>query len=98
MTGFFDCTSRLADRLQRFGYISIEYEDLMIKAHEFHYSVLENAGENDFSYKFRITKSSSGEVWRCGLSKKNALAGYPHVHFYSNLNFFRKIIELYRSR
>lgn len=96
MLGFFDCTTSLTEKLQRFGYITIGYEGLMIKAHEFHYSILEDVNEKDFSYKFNINREGNKASWQCGLSKKNVLAGYPHIHFYSNFDFFKKIVELYR--
>jgi cobyrinic acid a,c-diamide synthase len=96
MTGFFDCISSLTEKLQRFGYILIDFGGLIIKAHEFHYSILEEVNEKDFSYKFNIKKASNNASWQCGLSKKNVLAGYPHIHFYSNPDFFKKIVELYR--
>ena len=35
--------------------------------------------------------------WDCGLSKNNVLAGYPHVDFYSNIDFYKKILKLFKG-
>lgn len=74
--------------IMRFGYIDIE--NINVKAHEFHYSKIENCNENE-GY-FDIHKKNRDRKWNCGYKKNNLLAGYPHIHFYSNLDFF---IELF---
>ncbi len=96
MVNFFNCKSEMTKNLQRFGYVEIEYENIQIKAHEFHHSRLIDIIEEDFTYKYRVKKINKNIHWNCGLAKKNVLAGYPHIHFYSNLEFFREIIGLFR--
>lgn len=96
MVGFFNCKSKMTERLQRFGYIEIEFENIKIKAHEFHHSKLIDIDDSEFTYKYKIKKFNKNLLWKCGLKKKNVLAGYPHVHFYSNFEFFRRLIVLFR--
>lgn len=95
MVDFFKCNVRMTKKLQRFGYIEIDFDGIKIKAHEFHYSILNEMQKNDFKYKFKIKKANNKNEWECGLTKKNVIAGYPHIHFYSNIDFFKKIIELF---
>ncbi len=97
MVGFFNCKSEMTTRLQRFGYVLIEYENVQVRAHEFHYSILIDLENIDFNYSYRVTKENKNLIWECGITKKNVLAGYAHVHFYSNLDFFKKIVSLFRS-
>jgi cobyrinic acid a,c-diamide synthase len=96
MTGFFNCATIMTDKLQRFGYVEVEYENVKIKAHEFHHSKLKTQDKNNFEFKYIVKKTNKNIEWDCGLSKKNVLAGYPHIHFYSNFDFLYKIINLFR--
>ncbi len=98
LVSFFDCKSKMTEKLQRFGYVEVNYEGVITKAHEFHHSKLVDIVEEDFTYKYEVKKFNSDLRWRCGLAKKNVLAGYAHVHFYSNFEFFKKIIELFRRQ
>lgn len=83
-------------KLGRFGYIDVELkEDTMIgkkgetfKAHEFHYWDSENPGQVAHAKKpFRKRN------WDCMISYKNLVAGYPHIHYYSNTNIPKNFIE-----
>jgi len=94
---FFKCRTRMTKKLQRFGYVEVEYKGILTKAHEFHHTVLEDVDESQFEYAFKVRKKNRGKEWKCGLSRKNVLAGYPHVHFYSNPEFYRGIISLFRK-
>jgi len=96
MVKFFNCKTQMTKGLQRFGYIIINFEDIKIRGHEFHHSRLVDIFEQDFTYKYEIKKLNQKIKWKCGLAKKNVLAGYPHIHFYSNFEFFIKIISLFR--
>ena len=42
-----------------------------------------------------IKTSYTGEKinWRCGYKKNNTLAGYPHVHFFGNLEFIKELLK-----
>ena len=37
--------------------------------------------------------SKKDQNWTCGYRKKNVLAGYPHIHFYSNPLFLEALLE-----
>ena len=99
MAGFFNTGSVMTGKLQRFGYVEVEYEGITTRAHEFHYSEVESNENRNFVYKYNIKKINNGksEPWNCGLSRKNVLSGYPHVHFYSNFDFFNKILDLFKK-
>ncbi len=92
---FFQCRTRMTGRLQRFGYCEIEYKGIKVKGHEFHHTVLEDMQDPDIEYMYTVSNPGRDEAWQCGLFKRNVLAGYPHIHFYANLKFFEKIVELY---
>lgn len=95
------CTNK--GKLQRFGYVNLVANERnmlcekgeSIKAHEFHYYDAEDCGDS-----FKAIKSS-GKEWNCVNADDSLYAGFPHMHFYSNLsfaeNFYRKCIA-YSSR
>jgi cobyrinic acid a,c-diamide synthase len=97
LADFFKCRTVMTKRLQRFGYVNIQYDDIEVKGHEFHHSIIEGV-DNEAVYSYNIMKESTGDKWECGLKKQNVLAGYPHIHFYSNLEFFRKLVEMFKGR
>ena len=76
-------------RLTRFGYVTItaKKDNLMcragesIKAHEFHHWDVTDTGSGF------VAEKASGKTWDCVASTDSLYAGYPHFHFYSNLNF-----------
>jgi cobyrinic acid a,c-diamide synthase len=94
--GFFNCKTIMTEKLQRFGYVEVEFDGVTTKTHEFHHSILE-VENADFEFKYKVRKLDKNKEWDCGLFKKNVLAGYPHIHFYSNFDFFKKILELYKK-
>lgn len=75
-----------ADRLVRFGYISLQSKDdnlLMekggsIRGHEFHYWDCSENGEGCTATK------TSGKQYDCVVTGKRLFAGYPHLYYYSN--------------
>ncbi len=95
--GLFDIEIGMRNKLNigRFGYINIEIDKgdgdkILTKGHEFHYSeIKENNGEKAV---YEISKID-GRKWECGYKKKSALAGYPHINFFSNVDFFKYIVE-----
>jgi cobyrinic acid a,c-diamide synthase len=91
--GVLDMKIEMKNRLNmnRFGYVDIETADgIMLRGHEFHYSdIYEN---NEQAYYFKVRKRD-GRTWNCGLVKNNVIAGYPHINFYSNLEFFERIFS-----
>ena len=100
MTGFLAGQARVTSHLSRFGYITLTAlkHNLLcaagetIKAHEFHYSDSSNYGNS-----FRAVKPISGKSWDCIHSKENVLAGYPHLHFWSNIDFAYSFLERCRA-
>ncbi len=96
LVDFFGNRSVMTEKLQRFGYVNICYDGISLRGHEFHHSVLEGVDDEAVS-KYSVTKESTGDNWTCGLRKLNVLAGYPHIHFYSNPEFLMKLIEMFKD-
>ncbi|MBT3320531.1 MAG: cobyrinate a,c-diamide synthase [Clostridia bacterium] len=93
MCGFFDVNCTMTKRLRRFGYITINYDGLRFGAHEFHRS---NMSGGQLDYGYAIEKNRDGKLtneWECGAKQENVLAGYPHVHFYAEPQFARKVFN-----
>lgn len=91
MVGFFDADCKMTQKLQRFGYTTVNYAGLSFGAHEFHHSSMDGA---ELDYQYRVEKHRRGQMvktWQCGAKKKNVLAAYPHVHFYADPRFARKV-------
>ncbi|MDD3169548.1 MAG: cobyrinate a,c-diamide synthase [Eubacteriales bacterium] len=88
MAGVIEGESFPTERLTRFGYLTLTaLEDNLLcakgtelKGHEFHYWDSTNTGHG-FQAKKPLRKTS----WDCMIIKGNLLAGYPHIHFYSNI-------------
>ena len=100
----FDIEISMRDRLNigKFGYINIKCneknikgENLEIKGHEFHYSEITENNEINKNNKenFYNRSKNDGRKWYCGYKKKSALAGYPHISFFSNIEFFKYLVE-----
>ncbi len=90
MVDLFDADCTMTKRLQRFGYVTVQYDGLKFRAHEFHHSKMSH---EDINYQFDVEKHRDGkivETWKCAAREQNTLAGYPHVHFYSDPRFVRK--------
>ncbi len=90
--GFIDGESHMTKHLQRFGYVNIcaylREKPIEIRGHEFHHSEVTISEEIPTAYV--ITKNS--RTWTCGYRLKNVLAGYPHIHFYSNPSFLQALL------
>ena len=86
--GIFDIKIAMKERLNmgRFGYIHIETGNgIKTRGHEFHYSEIFHNNEDKCFYSI---KKENGKEWKCGYRKNNTLAGYPHIAFYSEPEFF----------
>ncbi|WP_195999921.1 cobyrinate a,c-diamide synthase [Clostridium sp. 1001271B_151109_B4] len=92
MVGFLKGKSEMTKRLNRFGYATVSVEDIRINCHEFHKSKVNLSEEPIYDV---IKNSYTGEEikWKCGYKKNNTLAGYPHVHFFGNLEFINKLLK-----
>lgn len=97
MAGVFRGSSKMTDKLQRFGYIEITLlEDCMLgasgdslTAHEFHKSLC----AIDQKKIFKIKKTMGLREWECGYRYKNVLAAYPHINFLGNLTAFKTLLN-----
>lgn len=82
-------------KLVRFGYIEIEAQKEgaflkkgeKLRGHEFHYWDSTDNGKDCIAVKPDKQRS-----WECIHMEGNLFAGYPHIHFYSNLDFARRFI------
>ena len=91
MCGKFDIDIDMKDRLniKRFGYVELEDKTgFKIRAHEFHYSDIARCSEENAIFK---VGKGNGVEWRCCYKKNSTIGGYPHIHFYSNLDIIEKI-------
>lgn len=96
MVGAIKGTSFMTNKLSRFGYITLKSNtnNLLgkcgeqINAHEFHHSDSINNGNT-----FMAKKPSTGKTWDCINSSKTLFAGYPHIHFWSNVDFATRFIK-----
>lgn len=87
-------------KLKRFGYITVNAQKgtLLCKkgdeisAHEFHYWESENNGD-----AFIAKKPLGMQKWNCIHAEGNLFAGFPHMHFYGNLQFPQTFVEKCRK-
>ena len=99
MCGVYNCVSQMTKRLQRFGYCDVVWDGAITRSHEFHHSQLELEADNEeYRFDFSIHKPYKTALWSGGLRFNQALAGYPHIHFYSNADFYHKLIDLWMQR
>ena len=92
MVGFLNGNSEMTKSLNRFGYATLLFKNIEINCHEFHKFKV-NLNEETV---YDVTKTSyTGDKinWRCGYKKNNTLAGYPHVHFFGNLEFIKELLK-----
>jgi len=105
MAGVIPAHCEMTGKLQRFGYVDVNITDECIlgksgfttRAHEFHYSVLNpyKSGLQDMRSCYEVVKKKreGSNIWKDGWKIKNTLAGYPHIHFWSNPDFARRFID-----
>ncbi len=82
-------------KLSRFGYVTLtaKCDNLLCKAgenirgHEFHYY------DSDKNGDYFIAEKTSGKSWDCVHSSEYLYAGFPHLHFYSNIKFAESFIN-----
>lgn len=95
MCGALTGSSELGKHLCRFGYVELTANDdcLLckkgdaVRGHEFHYS-----DSSDNGSAFTVCRPN-GREWQAVRSEKNVCAGYPHIHFYSNISFARSFVK-----
>lgn len=100
MVGFFSGETYMTDKLQNFGYASIEIEKenhrikkgMKINCHEFHKSYV-NLKEQQVYNLIKELYDNSVINWKCGYIKNNTLGGYGHIHFFGNIDFLKGLLE-----
>lgn len=98
MAGVIEGESFPTEKLTRFGYIKLTAlesnvlceKGAELKGHEFHYWDSTNTGTG-----FHAQKPLRKSGWDCIITRGNLWAGYPHIHFYSNIGaaaeYMRKV-------
>lgn len=96
MADMISSASENTGKLVRFGYIHLQGSQEnpylkvgeTIKAHEFHYYDSTDNGKTCLA-----VKPSGKRQWQCVHGVKNLFAGYPHLYFYSNIEFVKRFIK-----
>ncbi|MGN0107713.1 MAG: cobyrinate a,c-diamide synthase [Hominilimicola sp.] len=94
MAGVIKGVCRKTDKLQRFGYMEMtaRRDNILckkgdkIRAREFHYFDSDCCGNGFIAEK-------NGTTWECVNTDKNLFAGFPHIHFYANIEFAENFIK-----
>lgn len=98
--GFLKGKSFMTDKLQNFGYASIEVtsqnpmlaKGTIISCHEFHKSNV-SIDEDKIYTLTKEVYDGSKKQWSCGYMKNNTLAAYGHIHFFGNMNMFNDLLS-----
>jgi len=96
MVGTINASAYETDRLQRFGYITLEAErdNLLckrgerIRAHEFHYYDSTDCGDGFLAYK-----ASRPATYPCVHASDTLYAGFPHLYFPANISFANSFVR-----
>lgn len=99
MVGIFNVVVCMDKRRRALGYVNIKtLQDNIIsnktdtnKAHMFHWSYIDNK-KKAVAYCYQVTKDK-GKVSYDGLIRENILASYTHIHFGTNINLAKKLIN-----
>jgi len=99
MSGIFDASVKMNNRLSALGYVNIETiennilsgKNAKARGHAFHWSYISALPKkNDFAY--RVKKNGRAAAMD-GFLRWNVLASYAHLHFGSNLKFAKNFIN-----
>ncbi|HBF37475.1 MAG TPA: cobyrinate a,c-diamide synthase [Firmicutes bacterium] len=102
MVGIIPGKSQMTYSLQRFGYVEIEIQadnviakkGASIRGHEFHFSQTQVSATVPHCFRVRKTKNGQDlKEWDCGFQVHNMLAGYAHLHFWSNTGFAKEFLR-----
>ena len=100
MCGVLPGTSRMTDKLVRFGYIELEKKGTEagtagylqsghhIRGHEFHYFDSTDNGE-----ACTARKPGRERSWDCMAARENIMAGFPHLYYRSDPAFAEAFVE-----
>lgn len=97
MAGIIDAEAFRTEKLQRFGYITLEAENCdnpffagRIRGHEFHYWDSTDSGMS------AAAENTSGKRWHCMHVTDTLCAGFPHLYYPSNPEFAARFVSLCR--
>lgn len=100
MVGFFEGKAEMTKTLQNFGYGKIEVTEknsllsrgIKINCHEFHKSYVDSP-ERKVCVVKKESYEGDNKTWQCGYARGNTLAGYPHIHFFGNLELLKNMVK-----
>jgi cobyrinic acid a,c-diamide synthase len=96
MVSVLDCTTSMENSKLTLGYRTIQWNDLELKGHEFHYSRLV---ENDLETESVIVKNAKGiEVETQLYRKLNTFASYVHLYWGEQAKFIEYLLENFASK
>lgn len=103
LVGLFPARATMMKKKLSLGYVQATFEQdcLMgkrgesIRAHEFHYSTLKPTGP--LSYAYRLAKAGDGATRADGITVRNVLASYCHLHFGSNPKVAEHVVAALRA-
>jgi len=96
MAGVLDCSTSMENSKLTLGYRTIQWNDLKMKGHEFHYSRLV---ENALCAESVIIKNAKGiEVETQLFRKLNTFASYVHLYWGESLGFIEYLLENFASK
>ena len=100
MVGLIKGNAVQREKLVRFGYVQIEgkrdgvylEQGEVLRGHEFHYWDSQNNGDD-------CTAGKPGRDirWNCIHMRGNVFAGFPHIHYYSNMRFAQRFVDRMRE-
>lgn len=105
MVGFFNGNTYLTKNLKNFGYAELKISNsnstlplgMKINCHEFHTSGVELEEVKTFEVS-KTMYDNTVKSWECGYTKNNTLAGFPHVHFWGNIEFIKQLIKSNKNK
>jgi len=92
LVGYLPITSSMAKKKLNLGYRHFQWNDLVAKGHEFHYSQLIEEGnlQQVGILQNARTQPVATKVYR----KKNVLASYVHFYWGDNVSFLKHLVNL----
>ena len=91
MVGVLPCTTSMKDAKMTLGYRTMEWNNLTVQGHEFHYSRLEDQGLTSAPAQLHNAKGGAvpAQLYREG----NAWASYVHLYWGENSAFIRQLLQ-----
>lgn len=96
MAGVLDCTTSMENSKLTLGYRTIQWNDLEMRGHEFHYSRLI---ENSLETQLTTIKNAKGiEVETQLFRKLNTFASYAHLYWGERFEFIEYLLNNFASK